>query len=83
MVGYRFLLAIVGGYLLAALVAVVISLAFPAQLASAAMAGTLLAFALHTGVFIFVFMVHSTRKATLGIFIPLIVLALAYWFLKK
>lgn len=84
MVGYRFLLAIFGGYLLSALVAAVAALAFPASYqASATLAGTLLSFVIYTGVFIWVFIVHSTRKATLGIAIPAIILAVAYWFLKK
>ena len=79
----RFLLAIFGGYVLAAFVAMVTGLAFPAQLASATLSGTLLAFMVHTGVFIWVFIVHSTRKATLGVLIPTAVFAIAYWFLKK
>ncbi|MEN0037416.1 MAG: hypothetical protein AAGC78_10115 [Cellvibrio sp.] len=83
MIAYRFLLAIFGGYALAALVAMVTSLGFPEQQASATLSGTLLAFCVHTGVFIWVFMVQSTRKATLGVLIPAIIFAVAYWLLKK
>ena len=83
MIGYRFLLAIFGGYALSALVAMVTSLSFPEQQASATLSGTLLAFCVHTGVFIWVFMVQSTRKATLGVLIPAVIFAIAYWLLKK
>lgn len=84
MITYRVLLAIVGGYALSALIAAVMALGFPASYqASATLTGTMLAFVIHTGVFIWVFMVHSTRKASLGIVIPLAVFACAYWFLKR
>lgn len=84
MIAYRFLLAIVGGYVLSALIAAVMALGFPASVqAPATLSGTMLAFVVYTGVFIWVFMVHSTRKASLGVFIPLALFALIYWLIKN
>ncbi|TCB68819.1 hypothetical protein [Acinetobacter sp. ANC 4178] len=81
MVLYRFVLAIFGGYLLSALTAIVVAKAFIDYRASAAIAATLLAFSIHCAAFIWVFMVHKTLKASLGIFIPCFVLWLTSQFL--
>lgn len=81
MVLYRFVLAIFGGYLLSALTAIVVAKAFIDYRASAAIAATLLAFSIHCAAFIWVFMVHKTFKASLGIFIPCLVLWLTSQFL--
>ena len=77
MVFYRFLLAIVGGYALASLTAIAVAQAFSEYRAAAVMSATLLAFSLHCAAFIWVFMVHKTLKATLGIALP----CLALWVL--
>lgn len=74
MIAYRFLLAILGGYLLATLSAMSIAQAFAYDRANAALSATLLAFCIYCGAFIWVFMVKKTLKATLGILIPLLVL---------
>ncbi|UOG18525.1 hypothetical protein [Acinetobacter sp. PK01] len=81
MVFYRFVLAIFGGYLLSALTAIVIAKASIDYQATAAIAATLLAFCIHCAAFIWVFMVHKTLKASLGIFIPCLVLWLTSQFL--
>lgn len=75
MVFYRFLLAIVGGYALASLTAMVVAQAFSEYRAAAVMSATLLAFSMHCAAFIWVFMVHKTLKATLGIILP----CLLFW----
>lgn len=78
MIAYRFLLASVGGYVLASLSAVVIAQYFAAYQSSAAMAATLIAFSLSCATFIWVFMVNKTLKATLGIMIPSLILFICY-----
>lgn len=78
MVGYRFILAMVGGYILASLCSVVIAQYFAEYRTSAAMAATLIAFTVHCTAFIWVFMVHKTLKASLGILIPIALLYLTY-----
>lgn len=79
---YRFILAIFGGYALAVLISVVVSLAFPSVQASAVMSATMLAFIAHCGVFIWTFMVNSVVKASLGVFVSIAIFAVIYMFLK-
>lgn len=81
MIFYRFVLALVGGYVLAMLSAIVIAEYFSENRGSAAMSATLIAFTLWTGAFIWVFMVNKTLKASLGIIIPSILLFAIYSFL--
>ena len=78
MILYRFILASVGGYLLATLVTIVIAQLFIDSGSSAAMSATLIGFSLNTAAFIWVFMVNKTLKATLGIAIPGVLLYIAY-----
>ncbi|MBJ9951740.1 MULTISPECIES: hypothetical protein [unclassified Acinetobacter] len=78
MIFYRFALAILGGYLLASLSAMVIGKYFADYRASAAMAATLLAFCIHCAAFIWVFMVNKTLKASLGIVVPCIILLVIF-----
>ncbi|CAB1215471.1 hypothetical protein SFB21_1728 [Acinetobacter bouvetii] len=75
---YRFSLALVGGYVLAMLAAIVIADVFIEDRGSAAMSATLIAFTLWACAFIWVFMVNKTRKATLGIVIPTLCLYVIY-----
>ncbi len=70
MIFYRFALALVGGYVLAMLSAIVIAEVFREDRGSAAMSATLVAFTLWACAFIWVFMVNKTLKATLGIVLP-------------
>ncbi|MGO1158356.1 hypothetical protein ACTL4S_05985 [Acinetobacter lwoffii] len=78
MILYRFMLAGIGGYILASLAAIVIAQLFMDAGSSAAMSATLIGFSLNTAAFIWVFMVNKTRKATLGIAIPGVLLYIAY-----
>ena len=78
MIAYRFLLALVGGYILAVLSSLVIAQTFASHKGSAAMTATLLAFVIWAGAFIWVFMVNKTLKASLGIFVPMLGLYLLY-----
>ena len=81
MIFYRFALALIGGYVLASLSAVVIAQSFAESRASAAMSATLVAFTLWACAFIWVFMVNKTLKASLGIILPSIFLFVIYKFL--
>ncbi len=83
MIFYRFLLAALGGYLLASLVAIVIAQLFSDFGTSAAMSATLIAFTLQACAFIWVFMVNKTLKASLGIMIPCVLLYIIYRFLGR
>ncbi|TCM65228.1 hypothetical protein EC844_11566 [Acinetobacter calcoaceticus] len=74
MIFYRFGLALLGGYLLAALSAMMIAALFSADRINAVMAATLTAFVIHCGVFIWVFMVNKTLKASLGVLTPCVIL---------
>lgn len=78
MIGYRFILATAGGYLLASLAAIVIAQYFADYKSSAAMAATLVAFIVHCAAFIWVFMVNKTLKASLGIAIPCLILFMIF-----
>lgn len=75
MIFYRFVLAIFGGY---ALSAIVIAKTFAEYRVASVMSATLIAFSLHCAAFIWVFMVNKTLKASLGIFIPILVLFIIY-----
>lgn len=83
MIFYRFVLALVGGYILSALSAITIAELFAAEPANAAMSATLIAFCLYCGAFIWVFMVQKTLKATLGIVLPSVLLWVLVEFLGK
>lgn len=78
MIFYRFVLAILGGYLLSALSAMLIAQTFAEYRSSAAMAATLIAFSVYCAAFIWVFMVNKTLKASLGILLPCLILFLIY-----
>lgn len=81
MILYRFVLALVGGYILAALSAMCIADLFSATPANAAMSATLIAFCVYCGAFIWVFMVQKTVKASLGIIVPSMLLWILIQFL--
>ncbi|MCL6246792.1 hypothetical protein M5F00_02755 [Acinetobacter sp. ANC 4945] len=78
MIFYRFALALVGGYVVAMLSAIVIADVFSEDRGSAAMSATLIAFILWSCAFIWVFMVNKALKATLGIVIPAVCLYAIY-----
>lgn len=81
MILYRFILALLGGYILSALSAIVIAELFAEQPANAAMSATLIAFCLYCSAFIWVFMVQKTVKASLGIIVPSVLLWILIQFL--
>ncbi|OTG68203.1 hypothetical protein B9T25_05800 [Acinetobacter sp. ANC 4470] len=81
MIFYRFILALIGGYVLASLSAVVIAQYFAESRGNAAMSATLIAFTLWVCAFIWVFIVNKTLKASLGIILPSIFLFVIYKFL--
>lgn len=74
MIFYRFCLALFGGYALASLSAMAIAELLAQDRMNAVMTATLLAFVLHCAVFIWVFMVSKTLKASLGVLLPCAVL---------
>ncbi|WP_139851290.1 hypothetical protein [Acinetobacter pullicarnis] len=74
MIFYRFCLALFGGYAFASLSAMAIAQLFINDRVNAVMSATLLAFVLHCAVFIWVFMVNKTLKASLGVLVPCAVL---------
>ncbi|MBJ9984928.1 hypothetical protein IAE19_05655 [Acinetobacter sp. S40] len=74
----RFAIALLGGYALSALLAVVVSLAFKDTPTSAVMTATMLAFICHVCVFIWVFLQHSFIKSIVGVIIPLLILTVLY-----
>lgn len=78
MIVWRFMLALLGGYVIAALSAILIAEIFSESRSSAAIAGTLIAFVLQVAAFIWGFMVNSTVKASLGILITAAVLISFY-----
>lgn len=78
MIFYRFALALIGGYVISMLSAIVIAEVFTADRGSAAMGATIVAFLLWTAAFIWVFMVNKTLKASLGIILPSLILFVIY-----
>lgn len=84
MVFLRFVLAIFGGYYLAAITATVMGMAFVAEplKVNAVLSATMLAFIIYCAVFIGVFMVRSTLKAWMGVILPSLVMSALYWLMK-
>ncbi|OTG87455.1 hypothetical protein B9T31_02830 [Acinetobacter sp. ANC 4558] len=81
MITYRFALALIGGYVLAMLSAVVCAQYFADYRGNAAMSATMIAFTVWTCAFIWVFIVNKTLKASLGIIVPSVILYVLYKFL--
>ncbi|GJE57133.1 iron transporter [Methylobacterium thuringiense] len=79
----RVLLAIVGGYALAALATAVLSLTLPLEPAEAVTAATLLSFTVMAVVVLFVFAARSLRVATLWLALPVGALSLGLWVLMR
>ena len=67
-------IALLGGYLLAALSALTIAKSLYCKSCECAMSATLIAFCLNCAAFVWVFMVQKTLKTTLGIAVPCIAL---------
>jgi ABC-type multidrug transport system fused ATPase/permease subunit len=79
----RCLAALLGGYLLAAMVGVLLSQWLPLPKAEAVQIGMMSSFLFYLGAFIWAFATHSAWRAWLGILVPGGVLAaingLTYW----
>lgn len=79
----RCLAALLGGYLLAAMVGVLLSQWLPLPKAEAVQIGMMSSFLFYLGAFIWAFATHSAWRAWLGILVPSGVLAaingLMYW----
>ena len=74
-VATRSVAAIVGGYVLAALVTMLLSVSLPMARSEAVMTATLLSFALYTCAVMWVFATRSALRAWLGLAIPAAVIA--------
>jgi len=74
-VAARSVAAIVGGYVLAALVTMLLSVSLPMARSEAVMTATLLSFAIYTCVVMWVFATRSALRAWLGLLIPAAVIA--------
>ena len=74
-VASRSVAAIVGGYVLAALVTMLLSVSLPMARAEAVMTATLLSFAIYTCAVMWVFAARSALRAWLGLLIPAAVIA--------
>lgn len=71
---FRAFLAILGGYALANIAAILLSYALPMPKSDAVMTGILLSFAIYTGAIMWVFAVQSLHKAWLGLVVPSLLL---------
>ena len=79
-VASRSVAAIVGGYVLAALVTMLLSVSLPMARAEAVMTATLLSFAIYTCAVLWVFATRSALRAWLGLLIPAaIIAAILHW----
>ncbi|MCC7701951.1 DUF3649 domain-containing protein [Janthinobacterium sp. GW460P] len=74
-VASRSVAAIVGGYVLAALVTMLLSVTLPMARSEAVMTATLLSFAVYTCAVLWVFATRSALRAWLGLLIPAAVIA--------
>ncbi|CAM2851797.1 DUF3649 domain-containing protein [Janthinobacterium lividum] len=74
-VASRSVAAIVGGYVLAALVTILLSVSLPMARSEAVMTATLLSFAIYTCAVMWVFATRSALRAWLGLAIPATVIA--------
>jgi len=79
-VASRSVAAIVGGYVLAALATMLLSVSLPMARAEAVMTATLLSFAIYTCAVMWVFATRSALRAWLGLLIPAaLIAAILHW----
>lgn len=79
-VASRSVAAIVGGYVLAALATMLLSVSLPMARSEAVMTATLLSFAIYTCVVMWVFATGSALRAWLGLLIPAaLIAAILHW----
>lgn len=73
-VAVRVLAAVIGGYMLANVVAIILSFLLPMSSGSAVMTSLLMSFAIYTAVVLWVFSVKSIHRAWLGLAVPSVLL---------
>lgn len=81
-IALRVAVAIIGGYALANIAAILLSYLLPMPKSDAVMTGILMSFAIYTGAIIWVFAVRSVKKAWLGLVAPSLVLGALALILK-
>lgn len=79
MVAGRVLLAVFGGYALAAVATTLLSLLLPMERSEAVTTGLLLAFVIMPLAVLYVFAARSLRRAAIGIGLPLVTLGVGLW----
>ena len=79
----RTIAAVLGGYLLASLVAACCALGLALPRAEAVMTGAMLAFAVHAGAALYVFAVRSAWRAWAGLALPAALLGGLLWLLQS
>lgn len=79
MVAGRVLLAVFGGYALAALATALLSLVLPMERAEAVTTAVLLSFVIMPVAALYVFAARSLRRAAFGIVLPLVALGGGLW----
>lgn len=73
-VAVRVLAAVIGGYVLANVTAIILSFLLPMPASSALMTSLLLSFAIYAAVLLWVFSVKSVHHAWLGLAVPCVLL---------
>lgn len=81
-IAFRSFVAILGGYALANISAILLSYLLPMPKSDAVMTGILLSFAIYTGAIMWVFAVQSLHKAWLGLVAPSLLLGTAALLIK-
>jgi hypothetical protein len=81
-IALRVIVAIIGGYALANIIAILLSYLLPIPKSDAVMTGILLSFAIYAGAIMWVFAVRSVRKACVGLLAPSLVLGAVALLLK-
>lgn len=79
-VAMRVVAAIVGGYAMASLAAIVCATLLPLERAEAVLTGMLLSFAVYAGVVVWIFAARTALRAWTGMLVPMAALAAAAWF---
>lgn len=81
-IAFRAFVAILGGYALANISAILLSYLLPMPKSDAVMTGVLLSFSIYTGAIMWVFAVRSLHKAWLGLVAPSLFLGAAALLIK-
>lgn len=78
----RILIALVGGYILSTLSAILVALLLPGNEINSIITGLMLSFIVYTITVIFVFATKTTLRAVVGVFTPCIVMYFIYFYLN-